>query len=740
MGEIKTRFVLEGESEYRSAMSQAASAVKKLNAEEKLAAAQFEATGNAEDYMAARTRILQERLEAQQGAVKAAGAALLQIEQAGGKGSKTWDTWNLKLLNAQTAMAKTEAEIKNLGNTMDGAAGEGNQLEESLSAVQKHTDFSAVIQGIDKITGAMEKAAKKVAKFAKGVYQAEVDASVWADDLITKSVAYGIDTETLQRWEYAEQFVDTEVDTMLKARDRLWKSKGTKAGGEILDALGINPEGIETMDLFWETLGKLQDAGENQEEWAQTLFGESFRDLMPLLQAGREEWDKWASEAPVVSDKQVQDLGALNDEFNKLNATLEKTKLDMLAELAPAFTDLSKALSDFIDSEAGQKAISDITQLFSDGMHWIVDNKGELIGTIEALGVAFAGLKISGGVLTFLNAASGLKNLLGVGAGKAATAAATGAEAASTATAAGTGFIPKLGATIATVAKDVALSAPFALVPALIVDAFVSNLKDMQEGQANYKAAHAEWDAMKALGFANDAELGAYWEELGASLLSPSSGVDVFHKMKDGFDRMLAGEDGNEWFESLYNVLPDAITDMMDAAFEDYDTDSTKWDYDPEKKVQFTKDIFQSLSDSIGEKLEVPTELTPDLEAVQQSLTDAGFTAPVTLVPNFSGEAITNGINGIGAAVKGFPHANGLSYVPYDGYPAILHRGERVLTRQENTQYGQYDSGDLVRAIKRAFSGVGVYMGSERVGNLTSSTVGGNINRETNARLRGFGG
>lgn len=32
---------------------------------------------------------------------------------------------------------------------------------------------------------------------------------------------------------------------------------------------------------------------------------------------------------------------------------------------------------------------------------------------------------------------------------------------------------------------------------------------------------------------------------------------------------------------------------------------------------------------------------------------------------------------------RGYSHASGLDYVPYDGYPAILHRGERVLTQEE---------------------------------------------------------
>lgn len=34
-------------------------------------------------------------------------------------------------------------------------------------------------------------------------------------------------------------------------------------------------------------------------------------------------------------------------------------------------------------------------------------------------------------------------------------------------------------------------------------------------------------------------------------------------------------------------------------------------------------------------------------------------------------------------------HANGLSYVPYNGYIAELHEGERVLTKQENEQYNR---------------------------------------------------
>ena len=38
--------------------------------------------------------------------------------------------------------------------------------------------------------------------------------------------------------------------------------------------------------------------------------------------------------------------------------------------------------------------------------------------------------------------------------------------------------------------------------------------------------------------------------------------------------------------------------------------------------------------------------------------------------------------------------ANGLSYVPYDGFPAILHEGERILTAEENKAYNNGSSGN----------------------------------------------
>ena len=74
----------------------------------------------------------------------------------------------------------------------------------------------------------------------------------------------------------------------------------------------------------------------------------------------------------------------------------------------------------------------------------------------------------------------------------------------------------------------------------------------------------------------------------------------------------------------------------------------------------------------------------------------------------------------------GHSFANGMPFVPWDGYPAILHRGERVMTAQQNKSY-TYNNHNY-------FGSVNLNNGLE-VDNLIDS-----INRRNRASQRGFGG
>lgn len=82
--------------------------------------------------------------------------------------------------------------------------------------------------------------------------------------------------------------------------------------------------------------------------------------------------------------------------------------------------------------------------------------------------------------------------------------------------------------------------------------------------------------------------------------------------------------------------------------------------------------------------------------------------------------------------------ASGLSYVPYDGYRAELHRGEGVLTRQQNENYqsGRSSSADNsavvqeIRDLKTAILSMQLVMDKTTVGHLVAPTVSEDIARE----------
>lgn len=85
-------------------------------------------------------------------------------------------------------------------------------------------------------------------------------------------------------------------------------------------------------------------------------------------------------------------------------------------------------------------------------------------------------------------------------------------------------------------------------------------------------------------------------------------------------------------------------------------------------------------------------------------------------------------------------HAIGSAYIPFDNYPALLHRGERVLTATEARKDGQVDIGDLESRIENAIRAgmanaqVNAYMDGRRV---TEEVNRNNMNAVKGRRFAG---
>lgn len=484
--EIGASIKLEGENKFRNAMKSAENAIKALNAEEKLAKAQFEATGDAEAYAAEKTRILKEKIEEQKKAVAAAETAVKRLTEDGvDKNAKIMVEWRTKLNNARTALLRmqtslngTEAELAEQSTALTTAASDAAAFDENLSNIGTQVNFSAAISAIDGMKARLEAVIRTAARAGKAIWEAEVGGGKWADELSTKAQVAGMDVETYQAWSYASRFIDTSVDDIVASRKKLSAALDEPTDEILHDLNSLNVSHLdpltgrarETEAVFWDVVDALGEVESqtDKEQLAMSLLGRSYDNLNPLITAGSKAYKQLAEEGrsvAVVSAENVEALSGFDDANERVDAALLKTKETLLAEVAPAFTQISDSIAEalgafnaFLETEEGQQALGnlktamggiadtisnvdfkkgleDATGLINGltgGLAWIGDHQEFVVGALEAVGIAWAGLTVSKDVLTFLQLAQSAKGLLGLtGAASSISTAAAAAQTAS---------------------------------------------------------------------------------------------------------------------------------------------------------------------------------------------------------------------------------------------------------------------------------------------------------------------
>lgn len=491
--EIKTTLSLDGEAEFKRAVSDASSALKQLNAEEKLAKAQFEATGNAQEYQAERARILKAKIEEQRKVVEKGEKALKAMRDKGVEpNNKAYQTLSTRVINARTRLVtmnteldRTQAELGETGTALDNVTADMTEFSGSLSSINQGVTFQSTITAIDNISTHLESVVKTAGRAFKAVIDMEVDAGKWADELKTTSSQMGIDVETLQRWRYASRFIDTSVDTISQSMSQLSKKSGEEFE-RTANMVGLPIDGFKSnTDYFWAAIDAFHYQYERGlmtekelDDAAQQLFGRGFRDLKPLIEAGSNAYLALGENAQIVSAQQVEALGAFDDARQDLEAGLDTAKYQLLAGLAGTFTDVANSLSsvvksfnEFLASEEGQAALEglgdalkalveeftgedDFTGLvtkakdavtgLTTGLEWFKTNSSVVSGFIYTLAGAFGALKVSETVLSFVTLLSSAKFFRNASMARAfagGDAAAAGADAAANANTSNVGWL-----------------------------------------------------------------------------------------------------------------------------------------------------------------------------------------------------------------------------------------------------------------------------------------------------------
>jgi len=376
--------------QFKQGMRESEAAVKTLSEALKLNEKQLQNTGNEELVMKNRSELLAKQIEKQRDVVQQANAALDEMKKNGvEKSSVAFQNLQRKVYEAEGKLEDMKGELANVGKA-------GETTSESLGKIEKAVSWQNVADGIGKVTDKLEAGARAAVRFGKRIMQSAMESTQWADDILTKSVQYGIDPETLQRMEYAADFVDTDVDTIIQAKDKLAKSRGNLG-----DLLGITTDGKSNEDLFWETGEAIKNLGDgyDQAEIAQKVFGRSWRELLPLFTTGREEYESMLQSQNVLTNEQVQSLGKADDSFKQIQHEIENMKNAFWAENADKITSM---------------------------LQWLIDNKDDVLTALKVIAGGFGLLKMGEFAANLMQAVNGFKTLGVIKGGS--TAAAAGAS------------------------------------------------------------------------------------------------------------------------------------------------------------------------------------------------------------------------------------------------------------------------------------------------------------------------
>ena len=112
---------LEGEKEFKKALSEINQSFKVLGSEMKLATSQFDKNDQSVQALTARNTVLNKEIEAQKQKIETLRAALKNAAESFGENDRRTQNWQIQLNNAEAALNGMERELKDNNEALEQA-------------------------------------------------------------------------------------------------------------------------------------------------------------------------------------------------------------------------------------------------------------------------------------------------------------------------------------------------------------------------------------------------------------------------------------------------------------------------------------------------------------------------------------------------------------------------------------------------------------------------------------------
>lgn len=349
---------IEGEKEFKSALSDINQSFKVLGSEMALATSQFDKNDKSVQAVTARNEVLNKEIDAQKDKVSTLKAALDNAASSFGENDRRTQNWQIQLNKAQAELNGMERELsgnekalEDMGNEFQDGTKDADKFGDEVQDTGRQADdaggkfekLGGVLKGIGVVMGAAFAAVGTAAVgAAKSLADMTVGASEYADNILTMSTVTGMSTDSLQAYQYAAELVDTSLDTLTGSMARNVRSMSSAQGGtgkmaDAYKALGVsvtdsNGNLRDSETVYWDAIDALGNVSNETERdaLAMQLFGKSAQELNPLIEKGSAGIAELTEEAKrmgaVMSTESLEALGKFDDSMQRLKSGGEAAK------------------------------------------------------------------------------------------------------------------------------------------------------------------------------------------------------------------------------------------------------------------------------------------------------------------------------------------------------------------------------------------------------------------------------
>lgn len=382
MPNVRTRFIAEGEKEYRQALGNINGSLNILNAESKRLQEQFKGNEDSLEALTATNKNLNKivgeltkKQELQQERLKKLTEAYGENDARTMRMAKAVKDTEAALLKQKRALEESKDAVENFGQEESKAEENTQDLGDALNdiggkfGISLPKEMTNTLNGMLKIDtqtlvtiGTFAALAAAVAEVEKKLVDLTLEQSKHATEVTNLSRTMGMTTETYQEWDYVLKTVGSSAEAAQgdisklaeKAQDA---ATGSGEAAELFAQLGIKVKDSQgafksQSELFDEVITKLSRMKDETERnaIASKLLSSTGEKIIPLLDkgaAGLEEAKKMSHEFGVVMGEEA--LAALKDvtlaAYN-LDEAGEGLKNTIAVGMAPAVENLMKKGTD----------------------------------------------------------------------------------------------------------------------------------------------------------------------------------------------------------------------------------------------------------------------------------------------------------------------------------------------------------------------------------------------------------